>query len=316
MNTTFASATLTTSDFTGSTLTAVDFGGATLTATTFTNTNLLYANLAGSILTTTIWGNTICPDGTNSDSHSVSCLLSLAIATLAATATAFIIPITQSPTIFVPTTLTGAIETAHAIATATALADQTARALATAATATTSSGVNPPTATLIPYATATTRAIATAVATAIIIATIQPTAGSIPAPHTAVIFVTEEPEVSNATEAADAIIAPVASTTPRALKIPVVIITAKAIIQGEGGKLVQTLDTLISTHTAFGATTLASAGTIGQASTVIPSSLPPVIRLAFDSTGEVRLLFDRLMMCLLVICMVLIAGLYIAKKRA
>jgi hypothetical protein len=146
--------------------------------------------------------------------------------------------------------------------------------------------------------------------------TTQPTASTILTPLAEVIHVTEETEVSNATEEAEALITPLANNTPHVLNIPVVVITAKAIIQGEGGKLGQTLDALISTQTAFGATALANAGiAIVPTLTVMPNSLPPVIQVTLDSTGEIRLFIDRLMMCLLVVCMVLIAGLYIAQKR-
>lgn len=74
---------LSNADFTGANLTATDFrvvygGSSVIQNTNFTNSNFTNTNLAGvdfssTVRTGAIWNNTICPDGTNSDSHGNSC---------------------------------------------------------------------------------------------------------------------------------------------------------------------------------------------------------------------------------------------------
>jgi uncharacterized protein YjbI with pentapeptide repeats len=84
INAWFRSAGISNIDFTGADLTGADllganaegaiFSGADLTNADFTDTDLLYATgLDSATLTNTIWSNTICPDGTNSDANSGTC---------------------------------------------------------------------------------------------------------------------------------------------------------------------------------------------------------------------------------------------------
>jgi len=97
----------------------------------------------------------------------------------------------------------------------------------------------------------------------------------------------------------------------------VIIVTSRAIIQVQGDTLVQTLGALISTQTAFGATTIALAG-ISNA--VLPVIAPDLQQQGAISTvasgGEMRLWIDRTMMVFLIICMLLIIFIYKQKKDA
>jgi hypothetical protein len=282
MNTTFASATLTTSNFSGSNLTAVNLSGATLTATNFINTNLTGADFSGAIPTTTIWGNTICPDSSNSDNHGASCLLSFTLATPGATATSFI--------------WTTARPTATAIATLVA----TATSLIIATTQ--------PTATLTPLLDVTARVRATAATT---------TAGTVQTarPTNPLLFTNTPGTIPGIINTPGTI--PGTINTPGIINIPVIIVTSKAIIQGNGDTLIQTLGALISTQTAFGATTIALAG-ISNA--VLPVIAPDLQQQEAISTvasgGEMRLWIDRTMMVFLIICMLLIIFIYRQKKDA
>ncbi len=49
--------------------------------------------------------------------------------------------------------------------------------------------------------------------------------------------------------------------------------------------------------------------------TIITGQIPPIILAPLDGNGDIRLLIDRVMMCLLVVCMVLVTWLYIQKKH-
>jgi uncharacterized protein YjbI with pentapeptide repeats len=76
----FNGANLTNANLSSSIFITASFVGANLTATTMTNTVLLDADLTGAEMTGAInldtvdWGNTTCPDGTNSDNDLGSCL--------------------------------------------------------------------------------------------------------------------------------------------------------------------------------------------------------------------------------------------------
>ncbi len=61
--------------------------GANLTGADLRNMNLAGIDLSGAILSNVTWSNTICPDGSNSDSHAGSCQLATATRTLTAIAT-------------------------------------------------------------------------------------------------------------------------------------------------------------------------------------------------------------------------------------
>jgi Pentapeptide repeats (8 copies) len=65
---------LTDADLNGLNLTGVDFSGLTLLRTSFEHANLTKADLDGATVsstnfTSTVWSDTICPNGTNSDSY-------------------------------------------------------------------------------------------------------------------------------------------------------------------------------------------------------------------------------------------------------
>lgn len=65
---------LTGTSFRGANLSATPWEGANLTSADFTNATLVSAEgLSSTTHTSIIWDNTICPDGTNSDSHGDSC---------------------------------------------------------------------------------------------------------------------------------------------------------------------------------------------------------------------------------------------------
>ncbi|KAA0205575.1 hypothetical protein EDM68_05355 [Candidatus Uhrbacteria bacterium] len=70
---------ITNSDFTEANLTGVDLTGSLFTSPDFTGVNLTNADLEGAAgfssatRTSIIWNNTICPDGTNSDSNGNTC---------------------------------------------------------------------------------------------------------------------------------------------------------------------------------------------------------------------------------------------------
>lgn len=67
-------------DFSGATLSEADLRGAKVSGCLFTGADLTGANLEGvdmevaSGWETAIWGNTICPDGTNSDDNGLTCV--------------------------------------------------------------------------------------------------------------------------------------------------------------------------------------------------------------------------------------------------
>ena len=68
---------LTNTNFTGFNVEGANtasLGNATGSNTNFTNANLSGADFSNSNLTTPIWSNTICPDGTNSDSDGNTCI--------------------------------------------------------------------------------------------------------------------------------------------------------------------------------------------------------------------------------------------------
>jgi uncharacterized protein YjbI with pentapeptide repeats len=62
-------------EFNGATLVNAKFAGAKFPLTAFIDSDLTGASFAGDAdLSTTLWVNTICPDGTNSDSHGSTCV--------------------------------------------------------------------------------------------------------------------------------------------------------------------------------------------------------------------------------------------------
>jgi uncharacterized protein YjbI with pentapeptide repeats/DNA-binding CsgD family transcriptional regulator len=61
-------------DFRGANLTRADLGQTVVQRANFTNANLRDADLTHSIIRDAIWGNTTCPDGTNSDANGGTCL--------------------------------------------------------------------------------------------------------------------------------------------------------------------------------------------------------------------------------------------------
>ncbi len=70
----FSDANASGASFVDSDLTGAGFGGTTLTNTDFEGANLTDAEgLQGDDLSTVIWGNTTCPDGTNSDLDGGTC---------------------------------------------------------------------------------------------------------------------------------------------------------------------------------------------------------------------------------------------------
>ncbi len=72
----FVGSDLTNAYFFGANLTDTDFDSANLTDTDFTDANLTGAALPED-LTTVIWENTTCPDGTNSNAHGDTCVNNL-----------------------------------------------------------------------------------------------------------------------------------------------------------------------------------------------------------------------------------------------
>ncbi len=60
-------------DFTGANLAGADMASGQLQSANFTNANLLSADLTNAIIRTARWGNTVCPDGTNSDANGGTC---------------------------------------------------------------------------------------------------------------------------------------------------------------------------------------------------------------------------------------------------
>ena len=69
----FSGALATNADFTGATLADSIIVGADFTGADFTNANLTDAFVFETTVTNAIWSNTICPDGTNSDSNNGTC---------------------------------------------------------------------------------------------------------------------------------------------------------------------------------------------------------------------------------------------------
>ncbi|MDE2025395.1 MAG: pentapeptide repeat-containing protein [Patescibacteria group bacterium] len=61
-------------NLTGADLTNANLKGVDLTNANLTNANLTGANLSGAIITGVIWSNTICPNGTNSNSDNNTCV--------------------------------------------------------------------------------------------------------------------------------------------------------------------------------------------------------------------------------------------------
>lgn len=59
-------------DLTAAVLYDADLTGADLTAVDFTNVNLFLADVSGADFTGVTWSNSICPDGTNSDTNGSS----------------------------------------------------------------------------------------------------------------------------------------------------------------------------------------------------------------------------------------------------
>ena len=53
----------------GANLTYADFTGVNFNFANLTGANLRFANVAGATFENTVWSNTTCPDGTNSDNH-------------------------------------------------------------------------------------------------------------------------------------------------------------------------------------------------------------------------------------------------------
>lgn len=73
------SANFTGANFTDASLVAVNFHGVNLTGANLTRANLKFARLSsadmtGAILTDVVWGQTICPDGSDSDSNGNTCI--------------------------------------------------------------------------------------------------------------------------------------------------------------------------------------------------------------------------------------------------
>ncbi len=60
-------------DLSGATLAEATLTGADLRATNFTDANLYDAYFCGANTAGTIWSNTVCPDGTNSDTNGAAC---------------------------------------------------------------------------------------------------------------------------------------------------------------------------------------------------------------------------------------------------
>jgi uncharacterized protein YjbI with pentapeptide repeats len=60
--------------FVNTDLSNADLSGADMGFTDMTGANLTGANLSGALIDSAIWWNTICPDGTNSNSHDNSCV--------------------------------------------------------------------------------------------------------------------------------------------------------------------------------------------------------------------------------------------------
>jgi uncharacterized protein YjbI with pentapeptide repeats len=69
----FEGSNLTNTDFTGASLVSGQFIGVSGSNTDFTNANLTGADFSGHSLTSIVWSNTTCPDGTNSNSHGNTC---------------------------------------------------------------------------------------------------------------------------------------------------------------------------------------------------------------------------------------------------
>lgn len=59
-------------DLSGADLSNANMSNANLPFVNLTGANLLNANLAGANLADIIWGNTICPDGSNSDTNGLN----------------------------------------------------------------------------------------------------------------------------------------------------------------------------------------------------------------------------------------------------
>lgn len=70
----FTNADLSNANMSSSTFGDANFTNANLTSANLTDANLTGANMTGTILTGVIWSNTICPDGTNSDDNSGTCI--------------------------------------------------------------------------------------------------------------------------------------------------------------------------------------------------------------------------------------------------
>ena len=72
-NSNFTNANLTNAILTGVNLTTADFTGANLSGAQLTDVDLTDAEITNADLTNVIWQNTMCPDGTNSDSNGGFC---------------------------------------------------------------------------------------------------------------------------------------------------------------------------------------------------------------------------------------------------
>lgn len=70
----FQYSTLAGTNFTGANLVNANLNGVIGSGTDFTNANLTGADFSGHGLTSIVWNNTICPDGTNSNSHGNTCM--------------------------------------------------------------------------------------------------------------------------------------------------------------------------------------------------------------------------------------------------
>jgi len=70
----FSNSNLTGSNFTNADLDKANLSNSNLTNANFTGTNLTQANLSTTTLTGVTWSNTTCPDGTNSDNDSNTCV--------------------------------------------------------------------------------------------------------------------------------------------------------------------------------------------------------------------------------------------------
>ena len=65
---------LTSANLTGADLTDVDLSGVTISSANFTDADLTDANLSGVTAVATVWDNTTCPNGDNSDTTGNTCL--------------------------------------------------------------------------------------------------------------------------------------------------------------------------------------------------------------------------------------------------